>query len=114
MTNCHNVKAILNLNPAIPCIDSQSSVFALVENPDMQAIIESVERMVAQMKNYVPGYELIVPPQYENGKIAAMVKVRGLGDFLPQYAGNLDIINCAAITLAEAYAKEKSNSMDNS
>jgi len=107
MTGCQNVKAILNLNPAIPCIDSQSSIFVSVDHPNMDVITESVATMVKQMINYVPGYELIVPPLYENGRIAAMVKVRGLGDFLPQYAGNLDIINCAAITLAEAYAKEK-------
>ena len=107
MTGCKNVKAILNLNPATPSIDSQSSIFALVEGPNMNAVSESVTNMVEQMKDYVPGYEMIVPPQYENGRIAVMVKVRGLGDFLPQYAGNLDIINCAAITLAEAYAKEK-------
>ena len=107
MTGCQDVKAILNLNPAIPCIDSQSSIFVLVDCPDMAAIGESVAAMVSQMINYVPGYEMIVPPLYENGRIAVMVKVRGLGDFLPQYAGNLDIINCAAITLAEEYAKEK-------
>ena len=107
MTGCQNVKAILNLNPATPCIDSQSSIFALVDSPDMDAVSESVAGMVIKMKEYVPGYEMIVPPQYENGRIAAMVKVRGLGDFLPQYAGNLDIINCAAITLAEEYAKEE-------
>ncbi|MBU2647043.1 acetaldehyde dehydrogenase (acetylating) [bacterium] len=110
MTGCQNVKAILNLNPAVPSIDSQSSVFVLVDSPDMDAISRSVAAMVEQMVTYVPGYELIVPPLFENGRIAAMVKVRGLGDFLPQFAGNLDIINCAAITLAEAYAREKHNS----
>jgi len=43
---------------------------------------------------------------YENGRIVVMVKVRGLGDYLPEYAGNLDIINCVAIAVAEEYAKQ--------
>jgi len=63
--------------------------------------------MVKKLKKYVPGYKVIIPPTYENGRLVVMVKVRGLGDFLPQYAGNLDIINCAAIAIAEEYAKSK-------
>ena len=43
--------------------------------------------------------------KFENGRIVTMVKVEGLGDYLPEYAGNLDIINCAAIAMAEEYAK---------
>jgi len=46
-----------------------------------------------------------VPPTVENNRIVVMVKVRGLGDYLPSYAGNLDIINCAAVAMAEEYAK---------
>lgn len=86
-------KAILNLNPAEPCIDMQSTIFAEVENPDMAALILEVDGMVKKIQEYVPGYALLVPPIYENGRIAILVKVIGLGDYLPKYAGNLDIIN---------------------
>lgn len=47
----------------------------------------------------------MVPPIYENERIVIMIKVQGLGDYLPKYAGNLDIINCAAIAVAEKYSK---------
>ena len=53
----------------------------------------------------MPGYELLVKPIFENGRIIIMVRVKGLGDYLPDYAGNLDIINCAAIAMDEEYAK---------
>jgi acetaldehyde dehydrogenase len=99
-------KAILNLNPAQPCIDMQTTIFAKVQNPNIEALKEEVTKMIESIKKYVPGYELLVAPIYENGRIVVMIKVQGLGDYLPRYAGNLDIINCAAIAVAEEYAKK--------
>ena len=103
-----NTKAILNLNPATPCIDMQTTVFAQVDNPDIETLKKDLEQMINSIQAYVPGYSLIVPPTYENGRIIIMIKVRGLGDYLPAFAGNLDIINCAAIAVAEEYSKIKS------
>jgi acetaldehyde dehydrogenase (acetylating) len=100
-------KAILNLNPAYPCIDMQTTIFASVKQPNIEILNKLVEEMVEKIKEYVPGYELIVPPLIENGRIIVMVRVKGLGDYLPKYAGNLDIINCAAIAVAEQYAQHK-------
>ncbi len=102
-----HTKAILNLNPANPCIDMQTTIFAKVKNPDMDSLKIEVESMVEKIKEYVPGYQLLVDPIYENGRIVVMVKAQGLGDYLPKYAGNLDIINCAAIAVAEEFAKNK-------
>lgn len=101
-------KAILNLNPANPCIDMQTTIFAQVDNPDIKTLEENLEIMINSIKTYVPGFSLIVPPTYENGRIIIMVKAQGLGDYLPKYAGNLDIINCAAIAVAEQYSKIRS------
>lgn len=103
-SGCKRAKAILNLNPAEPCIDMQTTVYALVPKPDMGALIKGVEAMVEKIQRYVPSYLMIVPPSYENNRIIMTVRVKGLGDFLPSYAGNLDIINCAAIAVAEEYA----------
>jgi acetaldehyde dehydrogenase (acetylating) len=103
-------KAILNLNPANPCIDMQTTIFAKVSNPNIEALTKAVEGMVKNINSYVPGYQLLVPPIYENGRIVVMVKAQGLGDYLPKYAGNLDIINCAAVAVAEEYAKKAVNS----
>jgi acetaldehyde dehydrogenase (acetylating) len=100
-------KAILNLNPAYPCIDMQTTIFAKVKKPNIENLNKMVLEMVNKIKQYVPGYELIIPPLIENGRIVVMVRVKGLGDYLPKYAGNLDIINCAAIAVAEQYAKHK-------
>lgn len=106
-SNARKAKAILNLNPAIPCIDMQTTIFAKVKNPNLPALTQVVEDMVARIREYVPGYELILKPIYENNRIVVMVKAQGLGDYLPKYAGNLDIINCAAIAVAEEYAKNR-------
>lgn len=100
-------KAILNLNPAVPCINMQTTVFAKVKQPDMDALKQEVQKMVKVVKSYVPGYEVIVDPIFENNRIVVMVRVKGLGDYLPEYAGNLDIINCAAVAMAEEYAKKE-------
>jgi len=100
-------KAILNLNPAQPCIDMQTTIFAKVKEANMDTLKKELDIMVAKIKVYVPGYHIIVNPIYENGRIVVMVKALGLGDYLPKYAGNLDIINCAAIAVAEEYSKQK-------
>ena len=105
-SRCKNAKAILNLNPAQPCIDMQTTVFAKVQKPDMAKLKNAIDTMVKKIQSYVPGYQLIVPPVLENDRIVIMVRVKGLGDYLPTYAGNLDIINCAAIAVAEEYAKD--------
>lgn len=103
--NVPSAKAILNLNPAEPCIDMQTTIFAKVENPDMPALEKEIDSIIRKIQSYVPAYSLLVPPIYENGRIVIMVKVQGLGDYLPKYAGNLDIINCAAIAVAEKFSK---------
>jgi len=105
-SGCDRVKAILVLNPAVPCIDMQTTISAKVSNPDMGKVRASVADMVRRIQCYVPGYKIFVPPVYEQNRIVMMVRVRGMGDYLPTYAGNLDIINCAAIATAERYAHE--------
>ncbi|MFN5848159.1 MAG: acetaldehyde dehydrogenase (acetylating), partial [Chitinophagales bacterium] len=89
-SNAKNAKAILNLNPAEPCIDMQTTIFAKLDNPKIDELKIEVDKMITSIKKYVPGYQLLVEPIYENGKIVVMIKVQGLGDYLPKYAGNLD------------------------
>lgn len=103
-SGAERAKAILILNPARPCIDMQTTVFAKTPEPDMEALKARVAETVAAIQSYVPGYRLLVGPLYENGRIVVTVKVEGLGDYLPRYAGNLDIITCAAVAMAEAHA----------
>lgn len=105
-SGCRRAKAILILNPAQPCVDMQTTVLAKVNNSEIEKLKPAIDIMVRRIQDYVPGYQLIVPPVLENNRIAIMVKVQGLGDYLPRYAGNLDIINCAAIAMAEEYARE--------
>jgi acetaldehyde dehydrogenase (acetylating) len=98
-------KTILNLNPAIPCIDMQTTVMAKVDNPNIESLKPVLNDIVTRIQTYVPGYQVVVGPLIENGRIIVTIKVKGLGDYLPAYAGNLDIINCAAIAMAEEYAR---------
>ena len=102
-------KAILILNPATPPIDMQTTVYAKIKNPDVVKISASVNAMMLRIKSYLPGYELMVPPAVINDDIVMVtVKVLGEGDYLPSFAGNLDIINCAAVGFAEDIAAKMS------
>lgn len=104
-TGCPRTKTLLILNPAQPPIHMQTTVSAKVEHADLDRLRPVVDRMVANIQRYVPGYQMIVPPVYEHNRIVVMVRVTGLGDYLPAYAGNLDIINCAAVATAEHFAR---------
>jgi acetaldehyde dehydrogenase len=104
-TQCTRTKAILNLNPAQPCIHMQTTVMAKVRDANIERTRALVSEMVALIRNYVPGFHLILDPFVEGGRLVTMARVDGVGDYLPKYAGNLDIINCAAIAFAEAFAR---------
>lgn len=98
-------KSILLVNPSNPPIMMQNTVFAKADEADLPALAEAVEEMVGRIQRYVPGYRLVVAPLHENGRIAMTVQVAGAGDYLPEYAGNLDIITCAAVAAAEENAR---------
>lgn len=106
-TGIEKAKAIITLNPADPPVLMHNTVYLLIEKPNIDIIRDSVRRMVKNIQEYVPGYELIVEPVFESGRVTTMVQVMGAGDYLPKYSGNLDIINCAGVRLAEHYAKVK-------
>jgi len=105
-SGARHTKAILNLNPAQPCVNMQTTLLAKVGDPDMAGFKRRLDEVVKRVRQYVPGYEVLVDPVLENGRVVVMVRVRGLGDYLPAYAGNLDIINCAAVAVAEAHARK--------
>ena len=95
-------KVILILNPAEPPVNMQTSISFQIQNPPMDLIIEAVRERVEAVREYVPGYELLFEPkQVDDNRVVVMLKVEGAGDYLPKYAGNLDIINCAAVAVAE-------------
>jgi len=103
LTNVKEAKAIIVLNPAEPPITMHNTAYAIVNNPNMEKIEKSIEKMVKKVQKYVPGYKVVLGPVYENGRITTSIEVVGSGDFLPKYAGNLDIITCAAVEIAERY-----------
>ena len=63
--------------------------------------------MAKLIQSYVPGYKITLGPVAENNRVTTMIEVIGRGDYLPKYSGNLDIITCAAVNMAEEYAKHK-------
>ena len=100
-------KAIIILNPADPPILMHNTVYALIDNPKMGQIKKEIERVANQIREYVPGYKVVLGPIIESGRLTVMVEVTGKGDFLPKYSGNLDIVTSAAVKVAEEYAKAK-------
>jgi acetaldehyde dehydrogenase len=109
-------KAIIILNPADPPILMRNTVFcALPLGSDHEAVLSSVEQMVADVAAYVPGYRLKNRPVIEEGpfatpggavphRVVVLLEVEGAGDYLPTYAGNLDIMTAAAVRVGEAKA----------
>ncbi|HEX2174677.1 MAG TPA: acetaldehyde dehydrogenase (acetylating) [Nocardioidaceae bacterium] len=103
-------KAIIILNPADPPMIMRDTIHcAIPEDADQEAIADSIRRMVADVAQYVPGYRLLVDPQFDEpsastggmAKVSTFVEVQGAGDFLPPYAGNLDIMTAAAAKVGE-------------
>ncbi len=115
-------KAIIVLNPAEPPLIMRNTVFCLVESGEPEAIEASITTMVETVGEYVPGYRLKQPVQFESlegsnavripemdrkftgWKVGVFLEVEGAGHYLPPYAGNLDIMTSAAIRTAEQIA----------
>ncbi|MGA2418240.1 MAG: acetaldehyde dehydrogenase (acetylating) [Candidatus Staskawiczbacteria bacterium] len=99
-------KAIISLNPAEPPVIMHNTLYALIENPKMEELKKEIALMEKKIQKYVPNYKISLGPIFENGRLTTMIEVIGSGDFLPKFAGNLDIITSAAINVAEEYAKK--------
>lgn len=108
-------KAIIILNPADPPILMRNTIYVLLESNDVeqQTIVDSVEEMVTAVQAYVPGYRLKNEPLFElrdtpDGQktmVALLLEVTGAGDYLPPYAGNLDIMTASARQVGQVFAQ---------
>jgi acetaldehyde dehydrogenase len=96
-------KAIIVLNPADPPILMRDAVYARVTEYDRDKMLESIDGAIAEVQRYVPGYRpLLIDAQPE--VVTVIVQVEGAGDYLPSYAGNLDIMTSAAVRVGEEFA----------
>jgi len=112
-------KAIIILNPAEPPILMRNTLYIVPEKDevDEQAIFSSVEKMVGEVQAYVPGYRLKgtpvidrrITPLGTRTVLVMLLEVEGAGDFLPKYAGNLDIMTAAARRTGELFAQHLLN-----
>jgi acetaldehyde dehydrogenase len=109
-------KAIIILNPVDPPMIMRDTVFCAIRpDADRAAISESIHQMADRVRGYVPGYTLRADPQFDdpretwhgNGRVAVFLEVRGNGDYLPEWAGNLDIMTAAAARVGELVAGDK-------
>ena len=114
-------KAIIVLNPADPPVLMRNTVYTLCDSDDEASVRASIESMVEQVAQYVPGYRLVQPPIFEDLsdspvripeigtigglKVTCLLEVKGAGDYLPEYAGNLDIMTSAALRMGELIAE---------
>ena len=98
-------KAIILLNPAVPPMKMNNTIYTAVSEFKEKLIMESVNDMVKQVQEYVPGYKLKIPPSYDGDKIITMIEIEGAGDYLPKYSGNLDIETSAALSVGEKIAR---------
>jgi len=100
-------KAIIIINPAEPPMIMRDTVHCLTETePDRDKITASIHAMIAEVQKYVPGYKLVNGPVFDGKRVSVFLEVEGLGDYLPKYAGNLDIMTAAAARTAEMFAEE--------
>jgi acetaldehyde dehydrogenase len=109
-------KAIIILNPADPPLIMRDTVFCAIDgDADRDAVAHSVATMVQKVSEYVPGYRLVADPQFDGpredwygrARVAVFLEVEGAGDYLPAYAGNLDIMTSAAARVAEELAQAR-------
>jgi acetaldehyde dehydrogenase len=107
-------KAIIILNPVKPPMIMRDTVFcAIPADADTDAITASIDKRVAEVQQYVPGFTLRAEPQYDepregwdgHARVAVFLEVRGNGDYLPPWAGNLDIMTAAAARTSEQLAR---------
>ena len=100
-------KAIIIINPAEPPLIMRDTIHCLtVDKPQAAQIEESVHAMIREVQKYVPGYRLVNGPVIDGHRVSMFMEVEGLGDYLPKYAGNLDIMTAAAARTAEMFAEE--------
>jgi len=100
-------KAIIILNPAEPPLVMRDTVHCLTQSaPDQDAITASVHTMLLEVQKYVPGYRLATGPVFDGKRVSVYLEVEGLGDYLPKFSGNLDIMTAAALRTAEMIAAE--------
>ncbi len=100
-------KALAIINPAEPPMMMRNTIYCVTdEAPDQERVTKSILQMIAEVQKYVPGYRLVNGPLFEDKKISVFMEVAGLGDYLPRYAGNLDIMTAAATRTAEMFAEE--------
>jgi acetaldehyde dehydrogenase len=106
ITDCSKVKAILVLNPAEPPVMMRTTVQMRVKSCHIEATHVEARKIVTRIQRYVPGYDIVVEPHLRDSDlVSATAKVTGAGYFLPPYAGNLDIINAAAVETARIHAR---------
>ena len=106
-TAVKKAKAIIVLNPAEPPVLMHNTIYAKIKKPKLKRLKKEINAMARLIQKYVPGYKITLGPVVENDRVTTMIEVIGRGDYLPKYSGNLDIITCAAVNMAEAYAREK-------
>ncbi|GAC05703.1 acetaldehyde dehydrogenase (acetylating) [Paraglaciecola chathamensis] len=100
-------KAIIIINPAEPPLVMRDTVHCLTKDtPDEKAITESILNMAKEVQKYVPGYRIKNGPVFDGNRVSVFLEVEGLGDFLPKYSGNLDIMTAAGLRTAEMFAQE--------
>ena len=100
-------KALAIINPAEPPMMMRNTITCLTDDePDQARITASILQMIGEVQKYVPGYRLVNGPIFEGNKVSVFMEVAGLGDYLPKYAGNLDIMTAAATRTAEMFAEE--------
>jgi len=106
-TGVKKAKAIIVLNPAEPPVLMHNTIYAKVSDPNLVELEREISSMVKRIQEYVPGYRITLGPVAENGRLTTMIEAVGVGDYLPKYSGNLDIITCAAVKVAEEFALKK-------
>jgi acetaldehyde/propanal dehydrogenase len=100
-------KALAVINPADPPMIMRNTIYCLTdEAPEQARITEAVLKMTDEVQKYVPGFRLVNGPVFDGKRVGVFMEVEGLGDYLPKYAGNLDIMTAAATRTAELFAEE--------
>jgi len=106
-TGVKRAKAIIVLNPAEPPVLMHNTIYARIKKPRLDRLKKEINVMAGLIQKYVPGYKVTLGPVAENDRVTTMVEVIGLGIICPSIPGTWILLTCAAVNMAEEYARNK-------
>ncbi|MEU9221979.1 acetaldehyde dehydrogenase (acetylating) [Streptomyces sp. NPDC048376] len=102
-TGTREAKVMVNLSPARPAPPFRVAMTVLADGIRPAPVRTSIAAAAHSVRAYTPGFK-VTSLAVDPGRVSVAVEVTACGGRLPRHAGSVDIINAAAVLLAEQTA----------